>query len=127
MYRPFGSLEVGKEYQVIVKKILVNGIIVQINDTKFTDFIHISKISESFVCDINEYVHVGDTLTAIAVKSLTKRNDKHDGLELSLQCCNCIQGTVPPEKRLNEMIFEANNILKSKLQVMQKRNQRRRK
>lgn len=77
MYRPFGSLEVGKEYQVIVKKILVNGIIVQINDTKFTDFIHISKISESFVCDINEYVHVGDTLTAIAVKNLTKRNPLH--------------------------------------------------
>lgn len=139
MHRPSGSLEIGTEYQVIVNKILANGIIVQIKDTKFTDFIHISKISTNFVSNINDYVNVGDILTAIAVKSLAKRNDEHDGFELSLQhlqlkslydntCYSCVDdNSNTSEKRLNDMILDADNSLKDKLRAMQRRSQKRRK
>ena len=71
------NIQEGKMYYVTVVKLLAKGIIVQINGTADTEFIHISKLSVKFVPDISKLVRVGDILEAVCVQG-------KDKLELSL-------------------------------------------
>lgn len=75
---PKTLIENDKSYDVTVSKILDKGIIVTINGTGYTEFIHISKLSDAYVSDIAEIVSVGDKLVA---KGFIGRN----GAELTLQ------------------------------------------
>ena len=75
---PEGFLEIGKQYPVSVIKLLDKGIIVELLGTKYTGFIHISKLSQSFVHDVTDVVSVGMELTAKCV-------DTGRGPELSLR------------------------------------------
>lgn len=75
---PEGFLEIGKQYPVSVIKLLDKGIIVELLGTKYTGFIHISKLSQSFVHDVSDVVSVGMELTAECV-------DTGRGPELSLR------------------------------------------
>lgn len=75
---PKTLIEKDKEFNVTVSKILDKGIIVTIDGTGYTEFIHISKLSDAYVSDINDIISVGDKLTA---KGLITRN----GAELTLQ------------------------------------------
>lgn len=72
------NIQEGQVYKVVVTKILPRGIIVQIQGTSDTEFIHISKLSVKFVSDISKLVTVGDKLEAVCIQS-------KDRLELSLQ------------------------------------------
>lgn len=72
------NIQEGQVYKVVVTKILPRGIIVQIQNTSDTEFIHISKLSVKFVSDISKLVTVGDKLEAICIQG-------KDRLELSLQ------------------------------------------
>ena len=53
-----------KEYTVTVLKIIAKGIIVNLSGTDYTEFIHISKLSDIFISNINEFIKVGDTYVA---------------------------------------------------------------
>lgn len=75
---PEGFLEVGKQYPISVVKLLDKGIIVELIGTKYTGFIHISKLSQSFVRNVADVVSVDMKLTAECV------NTGH-GPELSLR------------------------------------------
>ncbi|MCM1361054.1 MAG: S1 RNA-binding domain-containing protein [Clostridiales bacterium] len=137
MQRPDGFLDEGKDYTVTVTKILSKGIIVKIKDTEDTDFIHISKISTEFVSNINEYVKVGDILSARTIK----RGDKFSEPELSLQhlhlkslytpeqsvCDTELVTKVSSERNLEDMIAAANLSLKDKMQTIHTRTERKRK
>lgn len=72
------NIQEGQVYNVVVTKILPRGIIVQIQGTSDTEFIHISKLSIKFVSDISKLVTVGDKLEAVCIQG-------KDRLELSLQ------------------------------------------
>lgn len=72
------NIQEGQVYKVVVTKILPRGIIVQIQGTSDTEFIHISKLSVKFVSDISKLVIVGDKLEAVCIQG-------KDRLELSLQ------------------------------------------
>ena len=72
------NIQEGQVYNVVVTKILPRGIIVQIQGTSDTEFIHISKLSVKFVSDISKLVTVGDKLEAVCIQGKNR-------LELSLQ------------------------------------------
>lgn len=138
MPKPVGLLEVGKNYDVIVTKILSKGIIVQIGNTEYTDFIHISKISTEYVSNINEFVHVGDRLSALAIirggkgensepeltlkhlnlKSLYNIDDSNSNAELIAE--------VSDGRNLDAMIAAANLSLQDKVKTIKSRTERKR-
>lgn len=139
MQRPVGFIEEGKIYDITVTKILSKGIIVQINDSEFTEFIHVSKISHEYVSNINEFVKVGDRLTAYAIKRNSHKNRNEPELSLlhlHLQSSSNISFSTDArthssessaETRLEDMIQSANLTLRDKLQTLQTRTERRRK
>lgn len=65
------KLVVGETYEVTVEKILPYGAIVRMSDNK-TQLIHISNISEKFVKDVNDYLHVGDVIKADCIRGNVK-------------------------------------------------------
>lgn len=118
------ELQKGQSYEVTVTKLLQRGVIVQINDTEDTEFIHISKLSAKFVSDISKIVNVGDTYTAIAVY-----NPEYSRVELSLKHINYAQHrkshsavhSMKSEQRkqsLDDMIAAADSVLKEKQRAM---------
>lgn len=81
-------MEVGKHYTVKVVKIVKVGAVVEICPGK-TELIHLSKLSNEFVKDINNYVRVGQVLDAECVQGFDK-------LELSLKHLNLKGSTANP-------------------------------
>ena len=72
------DLELDKVYPVKVTKILQKGIIVELEDQS-TQFIHVSQISDKFVADPNNFVHVDSIYQAKGIKG------KARPIELSLK------------------------------------------
>ena len=68
----------GNKYTVSVQKIFNSGILVALENGE-TAFVHKSKISNEYINDINEFVAVGDTYTAVAIVG------KNSPTELSLR------------------------------------------
>lgn len=68
------KLVIGETYEAEVIKILSYGAIVKMKDDT-TQLLHISNISDIFVRNVGDFVHVGDTIKV-----------------------DCIQGTVLPEE-----------------------------
>ena len=112
------KIEVGKSYPIQVIHISAKGIICKIVDDNpdvlTTGFIHISKIANAFISDINEYVAVDDKLNAVGIST-------DNGNELSLQHLNLKPKTAAPKaevyvkpKTLDEMIDSANSSFKDK-------------
>lgn len=112
------KIEVGKSYPIQVIHISAKGIICKIVDDNLdvltTGFIHISKIANAFINDINEYVAVGDKFNAVGIST-------DNGNELSLQHLNLKPKTAAPKaevyvkpKTLDEMIDSANSSFKDK-------------
>lgn len=112
------KIEVGKSYPIQVIHITAKGIICKIVDDNpdvlTTGFIHISKIANAFINDINEYVAVGDEFHAVGIST-------DNGNELSLQHLNLKPKTAAPKaevyvkpKTLDEMIDSANSSFKDK-------------
>ena len=62
---PEDMIVTGKIYPVTVLAITQYGVIVQVDDTNFTAFIHISKVIRGFCNDPHDYVAVGDKLDAM--------------------------------------------------------------
>lgn len=71
------NLVEGQIYACTVEKVLEKGVIVKMSDDT-TEFIHVSKLSDRFVRDIDTCAHVGDTWKVVAV-----RNAKLGKLELT--------------------------------------------
>ena len=112
------QIEIGKAYPIQVVHIANKGIICKIVDdnpnVETTAFIHISKIANAFINDINEYVTVGDKFNAVGIST-------DNGNELSLQHLNLKPKTAAPKaevyvkpKTLDEMIDSANSSFKDK-------------
>lgn len=105
------AIEVGLSYPIEVIHITGKGIICKLVDddpnTEVTAFIHISKLANTFVNDINDFVSIGDKLTALGVAT-------DNGNELSLQHLNLkphkpeVTYEKPKAKTIDEMIESAN-------------------
>lgn len=61
------KIKLGEEYEVTVERIIKCGCVVRMKDNS-TQLIHISQISDKFVKDINDFVHIGDKYVATAVQ-----------------------------------------------------------
>lgn len=62
---PEEKIIAGELMPVTVLGIAKTGIIVQVDNTEYTAFIHISKIAKGYVNDINDYVTKGDKFNAM--------------------------------------------------------------
>lgn len=115
------QLEVNKEYDVTVTKILAKGCIVAINGTDATEFIHISKIAKGYVNNVNDYISVGESLKARAI--ISKDKPELSLQHLMLRSKTMIQTdsvsrkkpTTEQSKSLDAMIASADAALKDKL------------
>ncbi|MCM1226382.1 MAG: S1 RNA-binding domain-containing protein [Clostridium sp.] len=124
----------GDIYNVKVVKILTKGIIVLIEDSGTTEFIHISKIADSFISDINDFVSVGDELTAMGIKSIDDKRVTENNGELSLHHLHLkpknnisyvdteLITDIAKEKNLDDMIAAADQCLKEKMKAMHSKN-----
>ena len=65
------GLEIGKFFEVEVIRIIDKGAVVRLEDGH-TELIHLSKISNKFVRDVNDYLAVGDRLKAEVIKGTYK-------------------------------------------------------
>lgn len=68
------GLEIGKFVDVEVIRIIDKGAVVLLEDGH-TELIHLSKVSNRFVRDINDYLAVGDRLKAEVVKGTYKETE----------------------------------------------------
>lgn len=68
------GLEIGKFVDVEVIRIIDKGAVVRLEDGH-TELIHLSKISNKFVRDVNDYLSVGDRLKAEVVKGTYKESE----------------------------------------------------
>lgn len=102
------GLEVGKFVDAEVIRIIDKGAVVRLEDGH-TELIHLSKISNKFVRDVNDYLSVGDRLKAEVVKGTYKE------AELSIKYLD-----LSPKKKeevVNEKPVENSNPKKSYNQV----------
>lgn len=68
------GLEISKFVDVEVIRIIDKGAVVRLEDGH-TELIHLSKVSNKFVRDINDYLSVGDRLKAEVVKGTYKETE----------------------------------------------------
>lgn len=68
------GLEIGKFVDVEVIRIIDKGSVVRLDDGH-TELIHLSKISNKFVRDVNDYLSVGDRLKAEVIKGTYKESE----------------------------------------------------
>lgn len=102
------GLEIGKFVDAEVIRIIDKGAVVRLEDGH-TELIHLSKISNKFVRDVNDYLSVGDRLKAEVVKGTYKE------AELSIKYLD-----LSPKKKeelVNEKPVENSNPKKSYNQV----------
>lgn len=98
------GLEIGKFVDAEVIRIIDKGAVVRLEDGH-TELIHLSKISNKFVRDVNDYLSVGDRLKAEVVKGTYKE------AELSIKYLD-----LSPKKKeelVNEKPVENSNPKKS--------------
>lgn len=127
MHHSKNIIEEGTLYPVIVTKLLARGIIVQLDDTGSTEFIHISRISNQFVSNIADFVSVGESLVAKGVKgkdgmtelSLIHLNLNHQNLKQTK-----VTDAASRDKRLNEMIAAAELSMYDKIGRVQTKTER---
>lgn len=62
----------GKIIPVTVVAVTGSGVIVQVDNTEYTAFIHISKIANDYVKDVNDYISIGDKFSAKGIRSGAK-------------------------------------------------------
>lgn len=102
------GLEIGKFVDAEVIRIIDKGAVVRLEDGH-TELIHLSKISNKFVRDVNDYLSVGDRLKAEVVKGTYKEAELSiKYLDLSLK---------KKEELVNEKPVENSNPKKSYNQV----------
>lgn len=68
------GLEIGKFVDVEVIRIIDKGAVVLLEDGH-TELIHLSKVSNKFVRDVNDYLSVGDKMQAEVVKGTYKETE----------------------------------------------------
>lgn len=125
-------IQEGVLYPVIVTRLLARGIVVQLENTGRTEFIHISKISNQFVSNIADYVNIGQSFVAQGVKGRDGMNELsliHLNLnqqKSSKQVLPKIVEELSNEKRLNEMIAAAETSMHNKIGKIQARTERKR-
>lgn len=96
------GLEIGKFVDVEVIRIIDKGAVVRLEDGH-TELIHLSKISNKFVRDVNDYLVVGDRLKAEVIKGTYKE------AELSIKYLDLS----PKKKEVNQKPIENSNLKKS--------------
>jgi S1 RNA binding domain protein len=96
------GLEIGKFVDVEVIRIIDKGAVVRLEDGH-TELIHLSKVSNKFVRDVNDYLAVGDRLKAEVVKGTYKET------ELSIKYLDLS----PKKKEVNQKPIENSNTKKS--------------
>lgn len=92
------GLEIGKFVDVEVIRIIDKGAVVRLEDGH-TELIHLSKISNKFVRDVNDYLAVGDRLKAEVIKGTYKE------AELSIKYL-ALSPKKKEEEKYNEKPFE---------------------
>ena len=130
MRRSENTIEEDTLYSLIVIKLLARGIVVQLDDTGNTEFIHISRISKQFVSNITDYVNIGQSLVAQGVKGRDGMNEL-SLIHLNLNQQESSKQTIPKvanepsaDKRLNEMIAAAETTMHDKIGRIQTRTER---
>lgn len=96
------GLEIGKFVDVEVIRIIDKGAVVRLEDGH-TELIHLSKVSNKFVRDVNDYLAVGDRLKAEVVKGTYKET------EMSIKYLDLS----PKKKEVNQKPIENSNLKKS--------------
>lgn len=116
---PDNMIHSGELYPVTVLTTTAKGIIVHLDNTEYTAFIHISKIAKGFVYDVNDYVSQGDKFDALG----TNRGDKpelilsHLDLKPKTKSTPVSEKYTPSQhipKSLDDMISDANKSYKDK-------------
>lgn len=128
------NLEIGKQYNVTVVKILAVGAVVELDD-KSTELIHISNIADCYVSDVADFVSVGREYVAtceegvkkpiqLSLKPLRLESQKKS---ISKKPTERKVRYTKPEKynNLDEMLASANSQYAEKQQLEIKRNRRR--
>ena len=92
------SFKIGDIIEVKVTGVESYGIFVKVNDD-YTGLIHISEIDNSFIKDVNDYVHVGETIYANVIG--IDEDKKH--LSLSIKNMN-YDNNASENKKVNESI-----------------------
>lgn len=119
------NLEVGKQYNVTVVKILAVGAVVELED-KTTELIHISNIADCFIDDVAHFVSVGKEYVATCEEGSKKL------IQLTLKPLELKSQYVRPEKEpkrrnpqnLDKMIDAANASFEERNARYNKRNRR---
>lgn len=123
------QLEVGRDYDVTVVKILPVGAVVELED-KSTELVHISNIANCYVRDVADFVSVGETYVA------TCEEGKNRPVQLTFLPLNLKSQAQPhrfaekkPEYKnddhLDRMIASADSSYSEKQRAHNKRTQRR--
>jgi predicted RNA-binding protein with RPS1 domain len=135
---PDSMIEAGKLKPVTVIGITKAGVIVQVDGTNYTAFIHISKIAKGFVDEVSNYLSKGDRLEAMGTTkgfkpelTLVHLNlkPKNKPLERKPKSDDVPKKFIPEQhtpKSLDDMIADANRHFKDKTADREKRNRNKR-
>ena len=133
MQHPVNDIKEGSFYPVTVTKLLARGIVVKLDDTGTTEFIHISKISKKFISNIADFVNVGNRLVAKGIRGKNGTNELsliHLHLGEPGQKVKEVHAEEvnedPAVKNLNDMIAAAELSMHDKMGVIQARTERKR-
>ena len=123
------NLEVGKQYNVTVVKVLPIGAVVELED-KSTELVHISNIADCFVADVADFVTVGNNYVATCEEGPKKPLQltfKPLGLKSSKtgQYVKTTQDKKHISKNIDEMIADSNSYYAEKQRCYDKRGNRR--
>lgn len=119
------NLEIGKQYNVTVVKILSVGAIVELED-KTTELIHISNIANAYIEDVSHFVSVGKEYVATCEEGVNRP------IQLTLKPLDLKSQRIVPKKNfrkvqpvcLDTMIDNANASFEEKSARYNKRNRR---
>lgn len=123
------NLIVDELYDVEVLKISNKGLIVKLEDNS-TELIHISRISSSYVRNLEDIFKVGDTYEAKAVKGIARPVELslvHLNLVSTTQAMQSVHKNSKTNKQklsLDEMIENCNRDFKDKTKHMKFNNRR---
>lgn len=113
-------IEVGKQYNITVVKLLDKGVIVSVDGEEKTQFIHISKLTNRFIRSVTDAVSIGDKYTANCIFNVGLNKP-----ELTIR--ESVGSSKPDTSTLDKMIKDAEKVFADKQKSMDSRSRRRRK
>lgn len=120
------NLEIGRNYEVTVIKILPVGAVVELEDSS-TELVHISNIADCYIADVADFVSVGEKYVATCEEGTKKP------IQLSFRPLDLKSHRKPVDRKrvytqskdIDELITSVNSTYADKQRSQDKRNKRR--